>query len=705
MKKYIIVNLLALAMIGCGGGGSSKPKSSAAASSVAASSVATSASAASSSAEATWDLVWSDDFTGTSIDATKWGFEKNCWGGGNNEQQCYTDQATNAFVANGYLNIVANREDFTGLDSPEGTGTATKTLPYTSARLRTKNLAEWTFGKFEIRAKLPQGQGTWPAIWMLPTDSPYGGWAGGGEIDIMEAVNLKTQTSVEGVLSEPEARVYGTLHFGRAWPDNKSAGEDYIIPNSLNPADDFHTYSLEWEAGEIRWYVDGVHYSTQRETGWYSQYLKDGVLTDAPVGAPFDSKSKFHLLLNLAVGGAWAGAVNNKGIDATVFPQTMQVDYVKIYSCSASALTGKGCASVNPDVVPLVGIKKPKIATTVVLNQTFDIFTDAVAPAWDIGLFTYDNNSGAIKATIIDATETARGKVINVKYGATAGLAYIQTTDIVNASEFARVGSTLQFDLKVISYGTATGINVKADCGYPCTSGDLDQGKIADGVWQAVSIPIANLVSGGLDLTKLNTPIGISPKGTQDGVELQIDNVRWVLGTGEIVVPPVDAITGSFDIFTEAVDPRWDNGFITYDVNNSGAIATSIVESGDEAHGKVANIKFSATSGLAYFQSSKTKDASVFSSGGSLEFDVKVLSYGSAPGLVIKADCVFPCTSGDVSIGKKGDGVWEKVTVPIATLVAGGLKLNAVNTPFAIFPTWDKQAGVELQVDNVRWVK
>ena len=121
---------------------------------------------------ADWQLVWQDEFDGSSIDQSKWSFEQNCWGGGNDEQQCYTNRPDNSFVADGVLNIVAKREDFTGPDSPEGDSSSTKTLPYTSARLRTKNIQEWTFGRFEIRAKLPFGQGTWPAIWMLADSTP-----------------------------------------------------------------------------------------------------------------------------------------------------------------------------------------------------------------------------------------------------------------------------------------------------------------------------------------------------------------------------------------------------------------------------------------------------------------------------------------------------------------------------------------------------
>jgi len=116
-----------------------------------------------------WTLVWQDEFDGDAVDLSKWSFEENCWGGGNNEQQCYTDRGVNSSVGNGVLTITAQREDFTGPDNPDGNLESQTTLPYTSARLRTLNKGDWTYGRFEIRAKMPFGQGTWPAIWKQST--------------------------------------------------------------------------------------------------------------------------------------------------------------------------------------------------------------------------------------------------------------------------------------------------------------------------------------------------------------------------------------------------------------------------------------------------------------------------------------------------------------------------------------------------------
>ena len=293
-----------------------------------------------------WELVWSDEFDGTELDLERWDHEENCWGGGNNELQCYTASDTNVAVADGLLRITALEEEATGLavseDFPEAATAGNKTQPYTSGRIRTKGLGDWRYGRFEIRARLPYGQGLWPAVWMLPTDSPYGSWAAGGEIDIMEAVNLKTR---DGAVTRS---VHGTLHYGAEWPANVFSGTFWPFGDD-HPSDVFHTYALEWEEGEIRWYVDGTHYATQTADGWYTQFAgPDGALVVGEGAAPFDQP--FHLILNVAVGGTWPGPPDDK----TVFPQEMLVDYVRVYRCAESPEDGKGCATVS-DAAALVG--------------------------------------------------------------------------------------------------------------------------------------------------------------------------------------------------------------------------------------------------------------------------------------------------------------------------------------------------------------
>jgi beta-glucanase (GH16 family) len=269
---------------------------------------------------AKWKLVWSDEFDGAEIDKTKWGFDTGngfnadakTWvaGWGNDELQYYTNEPKNAFVRDGMLHIRAVKESFQGCG-------------YTSARIKSRkkdggSLFSKKYGRFEFRAKLPTGQGIWPALWMLPQDEKYGGWASSGEIDVMEARG-----------QEP-GKVLGTLHYGSRWPANTHTGKDYVLPRKGTIAD-FHVYAIEWEPGEIRWYFDDHLYQTQ--SFWWSSSKVDGGNGRNPTGendlnpwpAPFDQP--FYLVMNVAVGGKFLGNPDN----STKFPVEMLVDHVRVY--------------------------------------------------------------------------------------------------------------------------------------------------------------------------------------------------------------------------------------------------------------------------------------------------------------------------------------------------------------------------------------
>jgi beta-glucanase (GH16 family) len=272
--------------------------------------------------DAKWKLTWSDEFDGKEVDRAKWDFDigngfytadkQFISGWGNNELEYYTSESKNIYVKDGMLHIrvVKEKEKVKGCD-------------YTSARLKTRKadgeaLFNQAYGKFVFRAKLPTGKGVWPAIWMLPQSEKYGGWAASGEIDILE---------VRG--HEPN-KVLGTLHFGSRWPANTHIPRDYVLPDKGTVAD-FHVYTLEWEPGEIRWYVDNKLYSTQ--SFWWSSSKTDGNKGARPAKeadlnpwpAPFDQP--FYLVMNVAVGGNFPG----KPDKTTEFPVEMVVDYVRVY--------------------------------------------------------------------------------------------------------------------------------------------------------------------------------------------------------------------------------------------------------------------------------------------------------------------------------------------------------------------------------------
>ena len=251
-----------------------------------------------------WALVWADEFEGNTIDFAKWSREENNYGGGNFERQAYRTDPRYSFVKDGKLNIAVYREAHTTTDG--------KTQPYSSARLRTLNRGDWKFGRFEIRAKMPNGEGIWPAIWMMPTNSPYGTWAASGEIDIVESRGSKVRETL------------GALHFGGKWPNNVHLDHTYRFPGK-DASEDFHVYALEWNGSEISWFVDGVKWKTRKNSEWHS--------TAAPgnPSAPYDHH--FHLILNVAVDGRFFEKEDQKAdrLPAGAFPQVMQVDYVRVY--------------------------------------------------------------------------------------------------------------------------------------------------------------------------------------------------------------------------------------------------------------------------------------------------------------------------------------------------------------------------------------
>lgn len=242
-----------------------------------------------------WQLVWSDEFDGDALDMNKWSYQlgdgsaDGLTGWGNNEAEYY--QEGNAVVKDGFLSLIAKEEKVKG-------------YKYTSARLRTKGKGDWTYCRVEIRAKMPIGQGLWPALWMYPSESVYGGWAASGEIDMVEYLG-----------HEPN-KVHGTLHFGGKWPQNQHKGKSYTL-KSGDFHSDFHLFAFEWEEGEMRWTVDGTLYQTQGKGDWWS--------SGGDFPAPFDQD--FYLIMNLAVGGNWPGYP-----DATTqFPQELVIDYVRVY--------------------------------------------------------------------------------------------------------------------------------------------------------------------------------------------------------------------------------------------------------------------------------------------------------------------------------------------------------------------------------------
>lgn len=230
---------------------------------------------------------WSDEFdTGTKPDTSKWGYDVGGNGWGNHELEYYT-QGNNVDIANGLLTITAKKENFAGMN-------------YTSSRLYSKGTGNFSYGRFEIKAKIPGGLGTWPAIWMLPTDNAYGGWPNSGEMDIMEHVGFDPNN------------IYITMHTGLYnGAKGTQKGTAVSVPSSTT---DFHVYRIDWTPDSVTGFIDGVQ-----------EFTFNNEQTGSPAW-PFDKR--FHFMLNVAVGGDWGGS---HGIDNTAFPAAMQIDYIHVY--------------------------------------------------------------------------------------------------------------------------------------------------------------------------------------------------------------------------------------------------------------------------------------------------------------------------------------------------------------------------------------
>ncbi len=356
-------------------------------------------------AATTWNLVWSDEFNGSSLDTSKWTAEIGTGSGGwgNNELEYYTNRSQNVTESGGNLVITALKESYGGMN-------------YTSARIKTQGIKSFTYGKIEARIKLPSGQGLWPAFWMLGDNISSVGWPKCGELDIMERVNNN-------------AYVNGTAH----WDSNGQA--DYGLTSGSLDFSQFHTYSLEWDANYVRWFVDGAQFC--------EMYIQNGT------GGTEEFQKPFFLLLNLAVGGNWPGSPNS----STAFPAQMLVDYVRVYQAQSttSPIVSGGvytlAAKCSGKVLDITdnstadGAKTQQWTNYSANNQRFRID---------------DMGGGYYKLTAIHS-----GKCLDVPYGAaTVGLQLQQAADNGNDAQRWKIVDVGGGYYKLVSKATGLAMDV-----------------------------------------------------------------------------------------------------------------------------------------------------------------------------------------------------------------------------------------------------
>ncbi|MDW3197487.1 MAG: carbohydrate-binding protein [Cytophagales bacterium] len=456
-------------------------------------------------------LVWSEDFNYTGLpDSSDWYYDVGGHGWGNNELQYYTsERAENTRVENGKLIIQAHQENYEG-------------STFTSGRLLSKGT--WLYGRFEVRAKLPYAVGTWPAIWMLPTDWAYGGWPGSGEIDIMEHVGFD----------------FGNVHAS-------THSENYNFKTGGNPtgsiyasdvSSNFHTYACEWHPDRIDFFFDDQLYFTSYNdgTGWQSW--------------PFDKD--FHFVLNIAVGGDWGGV---NGIDYGAFPQQMEIDYIRVYDlgyATNDTVAPNVATNLSATTGPRFGTLSWDHATDNVGVEDYIIYLDGQA---------------------IDTTATSSISVNNLTE-ATNYQFSVQTRDV--ASNLSAISPAIGFTTSVIvpqtipgrieaeSFVDFSGIQLE-DCTDPNSGNANDQnvGWVDDGDWMEYHLDVpttgeyhmylrvasADPEAGALQILDENDLLlaTVDVQATGGWQTWETISLPLTLGTGEKTLKLV-AVTGGFNL-------------------------------------------------------------------------------------------------------------------------------------------------------------
>ncbi|NNM10317.1 MAG: family 16 glycosylhydrolase, partial [Pseudomonadales bacterium] len=671
-----------------------------------------------------WVLVWSDEFEGTALDLDNWSFQigdgkaYGLSGWGNNEQQYYTEGSVS--VSDGNLVITSAREDITGVAVDPAFGDPNTTYQYSSGRIRTSGKFELTYGRVEARIKMPATKGIWNAFWLLGSEmSPYGVWPGKGEIDIVEAYK-RGDSGVPG--DDPFAS--GAAHFGAdIFPDNWQ----FLTKkkNPFNHFDDFHVYAIEWDAEEIRWFIDGENFFSLRNDNYWNYYddAEEGFKAGGD-SAPFDEDQ--YIILNAAVGGNLPRDVGEEPDPDTFTSDEMLVDYVRVYECPFDASTGTGCKNKIDQADEFL---KFEFGPNRAFAALFDYYIDGVGPETlptgktlafndaNLGGLVYQEMTEPNGNTYIDIVAPAGG-------ASQLGFKDSQDENLIIAG-FPRGLGDIKFDLYIESDSTANveGGGVFGRISIAIVSGNTSTAKafpLSDferDTWQRVTVPISELLdasNSGIRWDEISEVVrfGFFSLGG-DGLptHVRIDNVQFACG-GKSACGIVDEVP----VYTNMVEPFWDRGIVGNDQDQVTA-ANADYTDGTQYHVQwreydtglpgfdtVVETTFGTTGavGAVNFVGASNAVATIGAlTNGEFRFDMRMRQNPNNEELFFKIDGESSST-GEQPLGNLPIDTWVSFSCPIATLEQQGLDISTVTAPFVLVPGNNGAGqGVVVEWDNV----
>lgn len=662
-----------------------------------------------------WELVWSDEFDGAELNLANWEYQigdgraEGLRGWGNGEEQYYTEDAVT--VAGGNL-VITSMADNPVVDPAFGFETS---YDYSSGRIRSQGKFDFTYGRVEARIQMPDTLGIWNAFWLLGSDpTPYGDWAARGEIDIVEAWQRGN------IAAGTEPFISGAAHYGGPFPFNTR--QDKAV-ESFDHFNDFHIYAVEWDAEEIRWFLDGVNFFSLRSDNYWNYYqdAENGFQAGGD-NAPFDQN--FHIILNAAVGGTLPISANELPSPTILFGE-MLVDYVRVYKCPVDTVTGVGCKNLTDKAEEFFAFEFPVDDG---FSALLDLYIDGPgAESIPVGRsleFVADN--GLVLTEQSDPADSSNNYFDIVAPGVSGGNVPVVSLVDAMGEDFILAGFSpeglgdIKFDIYVESDSVNLNSNVRvsiisvdrsdpADPEFARSSVILSLSSFPVDAWERVNLPIKDILTGGpkpIDVGAISELVRFE----FSDAHVRLDNIQLACG-GQVC-----GIVDEVPVYIDAVEAVWDRGILgndsiarstgtpDYSESTGNHVSWREFDTGDPLHNMVVETTFGTTGadGAVNFIGTSTTVPSIAAlTQGEFSFDIRMISNPNNVELLFKVDGAFS-TTGEQPLGNLIINEWTTFTCPIATLAAQGLNTSEVAAPFVLVPgNQGSGQDIVVQWDNI----